>query len=46
MEGTCCRLRELRNAYNILVGKLKGIDHFGDLGVGGRLFGLDLSDSG
>jgi hypothetical protein len=30
-------MREMKNAYKILVGKLKGRDHLGDLGVDGRI---------
>jgi hypothetical protein len=31
------RMDELRNAYNILVGKPEGKNHLGDLGVDGRI---------
>jgi hypothetical protein len=26
-------MRDIRNAYNIFVGKMKGKDHFGEVGV-------------
>jgi hypothetical protein len=28
---------EMRNAYDILVGKLKGREHFEDLGIDGKI---------
>jgi hypothetical protein len=30
-------MQEMRNAYNILDGKLKGRDHLEDLGIDGRI---------
>jgi hypothetical protein len=30
-------MREIRNTYKILVGKLKGRDHFGDIGLAGNI---------
>jgi hypothetical protein len=34
--GHVARMEELRGAYNILVGSLRGGDHWEDLGVDGR----------
>jgi hypothetical protein len=31
------QIEGVRNAYNILVGKVKGRDHFGDLDTGERI---------
>jgi hypothetical protein len=31
------RLREMRNAYSILVGKPEGGDHFVDIGIDGKI---------
>jgi hypothetical protein len=36
--GDPARLGEMRNAYEILVGKLKGKNHSKDLGVEGRKY--------
>jgi hypothetical protein len=35
--GHVARMGEVRGTYNILVGRLKGGDHWEDLGVDGRL---------
>jgi hypothetical protein len=35
-------MEEMRHAYKILVGKLKEMNHLGDLGVDGRQYKMDL----
>jgi hypothetical protein len=37
MGGTCRSMEEIRNEYNILIGKPEGKDHSEDLGVDGRI---------
>jgi len=37
LTGNVARMEEMRNAYNILVGKLKGRNQSEDFGVGGKI---------
>jgi hypothetical protein len=37
MGGTCSMHGDIRNAYKILVGKLKGKEHTEDLSVDGKI---------
>jgi hypothetical protein len=37
-------MREMRNAYKILLENLKGRDHLGDLGVDGDNGNMDLTN--
>jgi hypothetical protein len=41
-NGHVARMREIRNAYKNVVGKLQGRDHLGDLSVG-RRFNITMS---
>jgi hypothetical protein len=35
--GNIKRMKQIKNAYNILVGKSQGYNLFGDLGIGERI---------
>jgi hypothetical protein len=37
MGGACSMHGEVRNVYDILIGKSKGRDHSGDVGVDGTI---------
>jgi hypothetical protein len=39
-------MREMRNAYKILVGKQKGTEHSEDLGIDGKNIRMDVRETG